>query len=163
MKALRRPRREHDNEWPSGHRSVLEGPRSINPRRVSVRRDLRWRGVVFTLNPNMRGGRVDSLVKPFDNRELVSVIRRTVGQGARRRAVRQEAVAATRRARLTKRERDVMELAVAGKENKQIAAELGVSSKTIEVHRARVMAKMEARSLAELVRNALSIQADVTW
>ena len=111
----------------------------------------------------MRGGRVDSLVKPFDNRELVSVIRRTVGQGARRRSVRQEAVAATRRARLTKRERDVMELAVAGKANKQIAAELGVSPKTIEVHRARVMARMEARSLAELVQLSLSIQADVTW
>lgn len=63
-----------------------------------------------------------------------------------------------RRKRLTNRERQVMDLVVQGRLNKQIAAELGLSHKTIEVHRAHVMDKMECESLAELVRSAVMIE-----
>ncbi|MCG8014241.1 MAG: LuxR C-terminal-related transcriptional regulator, partial [Candidatus Thiodiazotropha weberae] len=63
---------------------------------------------------------------------------------------------ATRLARLTPREHEVMLMVTNGKANKEIATSLGVSSKTVEAHRARVMEKMEADSLAELVRMAIS-------
>ena len=59
--------------------------------------------------------------------------------------------------RLTPREREVMDRVVAGKPNRQIAVELGCSAKTVEVHRSRVMEKMEAGSLAELVKLALAM------
>mgnify|MGYP002879281294 CR=1 FL=1 len=65
-----------------------------------------------------------------------------------------------RRDRLTPRERQVMDLVVQGKLNKQIAAELSLSHKTIEVHRAHVMEKMQCRSLAELVRSAVLLEND---
>jgi two-component system response regulator FixJ len=64
---------------------------------------------------------------------------------------------ATRIASLTRREREVLDLLVAGKPNKTIAYDLGASPRTIEVHRARVMEKMGARSLAELVRMVIAV------
>jgi two-component system response regulator FixJ len=64
---------------------------------------------------------------------------------------------ATRIASLTRREREVLDLLVAGKPNKTIAYDLGASPRTVEVHRARVMEKMGARSLAELVRMVIAV------
>ena len=63
----------------------------------------------------------------------------------------------SRRADLTAREREVLNLVVAGKMNKQIAAELGAAEKTVKVHRGRVMTKMQVRSVAELVRLAAQL------
>ncbi len=101
----------------------------------------------------MKEGAVDFLTKPFDDEELLGAIRRGLARDAETlkqwdgvRSVRERA------ARLTPREREVMDLVVTGMLNKQIAYDLGTSEKTIKVHRARVMEKMEAASVAELVR-----------
>ena len=69
-----------------------------------------------------------------------------------------EAETARRLEHLTQREREVLDLIIAGKLNKQIADVLGISIKTVEVHRARVMEKMGANSLAELVQNVVTVE-----
>jgi FixJ family two-component response regulator len=101
----------------------------------------------------MKGGAVDFLEKPVSDRDLIDAIRRALAEGERRRAQREEReLLGARLSRLTPREREVCSLIVLGLLNKQVGAELGASEKTIKVHRARVMEKMEAGSLAELVR-----------
>ena len=109
----------------------------------------------------MKAGAVDFIEKPFEGSVLLDRIRGALAREARVR------VDETRRRhvtehldRLTPREREVMDLVVAGLLNKQIAAELGISMKTVEIHRARVMEKMQAESLAELVRMAVDVEAD---
>ena len=69
-------------------------------------------------------------------------------------------IADGRLARLTGRERDVLEQLVVGRSNKEIALELGISPRTVEIHRARVMEKMQAQSLSHLVRMALAAGID---
>ncbi len=102
----------------------------------------------------LKTGAVDFIQKPiFDDQLLLDRIRQALETDRRlRHQEAQVADVAARVAQLTTRERQVMELVVAGKPNKLIAAELGLSPKTVEVHRANVMKKMEADSLAELVR-----------
>lgn len=103
----------------------------------------------------MKTGAVDFLAKPVLDAQLLSAVRTAVersrvahAEAAERQELRQRVTT------LTPREREVMQLVVAGLLNKQIADSLGTVEKTVKVHRARVMEKMKARSLAELVRLA---------
>lgn len=103
----------------------------------------------------MRAGAVTVLPKPFDHIELLAAIGEAVARDRARRAQLQES--ATLRARfesLTPRERDVLGLVTAGLLNKQIAARLELSEITVKIHRGNLMRKMEAQSLADLVRMA---------
>jgi FixJ family two-component response regulator len=103
----------------------------------------------------MKGGAVDFLEKPVSDETLLPAVRRALDQARRRRDRRSDRAALqVRYDTLTPRERDVFRLIVTGLLNKQVGAELGAAEKTIKVHRARVMNKMEAGSLVELVRMA---------
>jgi two-component system response regulator FixJ len=106
----------------------------------------------------MKAGAVDFLEKPFDEAHLLASIRRAFAAGA---AIQHDAraaeIASARMAQLTDREREVLALVVSGRANKEIARELNISPRTIEIHRAHVMEKMEAGSLAELVRLTLRV------
>jgi FixJ family two-component response regulator len=96
---------------------------------------------------------VDFLMKPVPAEDLVASVRRALACDAEARETRRrERELMTRYEGLTHREREVMALVVRGLLNKQIAGELGVVERTIKAHRAQVMAKMQVRSLAELVR-----------
>ena len=101
----------------------------------------------------MQKGAVDFIQKPFRDQELLDRIREALATDEERREEQQQHAEVTERLnRLTNREREVFDLVVTGKPNKVIAYELGVSQRTVEIHRARVMEKMQARSLADLVK-----------
>ena len=103
----------------------------------------------------MKGGAVDVLTKPLEDYELLDAVQRALAIDKARHAERTEHDQLVKRYEtLTPRERTVMKLVVLGHLNKQVAAEMGTSVKTVKVHRARVMAKMHAASLADLVRMA---------
>jgi len=108
----------------------------------------------------LKGGALDFIEKPFSDEAILESIRRAIAVDRESQDARSKrGKASSLLARLTPRQRQVMELLVAGKPNKIVAAELGLSPKTVEVHRARVMAKLEVESFAELVRLSLDDSA----
>ena len=101
----------------------------------------------------MRGGAIDFLEKPVDEDQLLAALERARLQSmAMRRQQQLQRDTEQRLARLTKREREVCDLVAAGLLNKQIAVELGMSEKTVKVHRGRVTRKLDVDSVAALVR-----------
>jgi two-component system, LuxR family, response regulator FixJ len=107
----------------------------------------------------MKAGAFDFIEKPFDDEAMLAAVKKGLDAGKRARNEASEASAAKDLvALLTPRERQVLDQLVAGHPNKVAAYELGISSRTVEIHRARIMEKMHVRSLSEVVRIALAAQ-----
>jgi FixJ family two-component response regulator len=103
----------------------------------------------------MKAGAVDFLPKPFRDQDMIDAVTAAINRNRTQRASEGQAIAIVDRyATLSPREREVMALVTAGKMNKQIAGELGLSEVTVKIHRGAAMRKMAARSLADLVRMA---------
>jgi RNA polymerase sigma factor (sigma-70 family) len=101
----------------------------------------------------LKAGAEDYLEKPFEDHELLEAVSRAIQKHSRQRHAQKEIKDLRARLQiLTPREREVFRLVASGMLNKQVAFELGITEKTVKVHRARVMQKMGARSLADLVR-----------
>jgi FixJ family two-component response regulator len=106
----------------------------------------------------MKKGAVDFLTKPFNDEELLQAIEKAIQKDRQTRAEYDEALEIRRRIDLlTPRENEVLRYVIAGMLNKQIAYELKIAEKTVKIHRARVMEKLRANSVAELVRLAEKI------
>lgn len=101
----------------------------------------------------VKEGVLEYLAKPVADKDLTEKVRRALLLAEQWRQINDErSKIASRIGKLTPREREVMEMLVAGKKNKKIAEELGISRKTLDIHRAKVMSKMEANTIADLVR-----------
>lgn len=110
----------------------------------------------------IKSGAVDYLTKPFAEKDLLAAVRAAINQDRNSRLTRSElATLQQRLSCLTPREREVLPLVVSGLLNKQAAAELGISEITLQVHRSKIMQKMEAASLADLVRFAHALQIPI--
>lgn len=154
-------------ESPAGPACVVLDVRMPGPSGLDLQQELARTGrgipVIFMTGHGtvpmtvraMKAGAVDFLEKPFDDQVLLDAVQRALERD--RHALDERGVLDELRRRLaslTPREREVFERVVRGLLNKQIGAELGASEKTIKVHRGRVMRKMRARSVADLVRMA---------
>jgi two-component system response regulator FixJ len=105
----------------------------------------------------MKAGAVDFIEKPFDEQLILDSVGRAIALSKETRSQASlHQAAETRIAALTARERQVLEHLVAGRANKVIAHELDISPRTVEIHRAHLMEKMQARSLSDLIRSALA-------
>jgi two-component system, LuxR family, response regulator FixJ len=109
----------------------------------------------------VKAGAVDFIEKPFNAQVMLDAVHKAIEQDAQRRGRASHlADIQSRLERLTPREREIMDMVVAGKRNKVIAIDLGISQSTVEAHRAKVMEKMQARSLSDLMRMMLSLHPD---
>jgi two-component system, LuxR family, response regulator FixJ len=116
-------------------------------------------GDVPTAVDAVKDGAVDFIQKPFQDQKLLDMINEALDLDRRLREKQREREAVeARAATLTPREREVMALVASGKLNKNVARELGISQRTVEIHRARVMEKMQARSVPELVQMILKLE-----
>jgi len=107
----------------------------------------------------MKKGAVDFLEKPFDEQELRDIVARMlVDAKTRADAAQEQRARSAVFSRLTAREQQVLERIVAGRLNKQVADDLGISIKTVEAHRANIMEKLEVSSVADLIKVALAAQ-----
>ena len=105
----------------------------------------------------VKEGAIDFIEKPFDYKQVVALVHDCIARDAAARVQRDaRRASADRLAQLTQREREVLDLVVAGKTNRDIAEALDISVKTVEAHRARLMEKVEVESVAELVQAALA-------
>ena len=110
----------------------------------------------------MQAGAVDFIQKPFRDQDLIDRINRALDKDRDMRSELRERDEIRRRmAHLTPREREVLDLVTQGKANKVIAGDLNVSQRTVEIHRARVMEKMGAGSLAHLVRMVIEANREI--
>ena len=110
-------------------------------------------GDVPTARAALKNGAFDFIEKPVDDAMLLEVLRNALRvEHARRAAVTARSDTDRRIERLTEREREILALIAAGHPNRDVAAQLRISPRTVEVHRARIMEKLECRSLAELIR-----------
>ena len=131
-------------------------------------RGIRWPVVFITGHGDvpmavsaLKRGAVDFIEKPFRDDEMLGLIRKCLASDAERRTRHlHDAALHERSAALTEREREVMQLIVGGNLNKEIAEQLGISVKTVEVHRGRVMDKMAARTVADLVQMSLALKTE---
>ena len=107
----------------------------------------------------IKAGAVDFLIKPFRDQDMLDAVSVAISRDRARRAANVESISLKEKlASLSPRERQVMELATAGKMNKQIAGDLGISLVTVKIHRGAAMRKMGARTLADLVRMAEALK-----
>ena len=103
----------------------------------------------------MKLGALDFIEKPFDTKAMLDAISSALGSDQAGKTQKIDPALEAQIARLTPREKDVLEHLVAGRSNKEVGLELGISPRTVEIHRARLMEKMTASSLAHLVRMAI--------
>jgi two-component system response regulator FixJ len=108
----------------------------------------------------MKAGAVDFVEKPFSDEAIIEAIGRALAQTTQYAGQADPVALQERLDALTPREREVLEAIVAGHANKMIAHKLAISPRTVEIHRARVMEKMQARNLSQLVRLALAAGVD---
>jgi FixJ family two-component response regulator len=138
---------------------------------LELQRELKRRGIVLPVIiitghgdvplalAALKAGAVDFLEKPFDSDALLASIAEALRRNAAARvSTFDRDTVAARVAQLTPREREVMDLVVAGHPNKVVADRLGIAVRTVEIHRARVMEKTEARNLSELIRMAIALE-----
>jgi two-component system response regulator FixJ len=149
-------------EWPG---CVLTDLRMPGMTGLELQAALRARGIevpvvvltahgdVATARAALKNGAFDFLEKPIDDAMLLEVLENAMrADRERRAATTSRSSADARLERLTAREREVLSLISAGHQNREIASQLGISPRTVEVHKARIMEKLECRSLAELIR-----------
>ncbi|MFG6590372.1 response regulator transcription factor [Sulfitobacter sp. 1A12157] len=134
--------------------SGLELQKALNARGIELPLILMTAfGDVSTAVTAMKAGAVDFIEKPFNNQNMLDLINAALqADAARRKSKAAEVENAQLLARLTPQEHRVFERVAAGLSNREIGSEMDISIKTVEVHRARVMRKLEANSVAELVR-----------
>ena len=145
----------------------MPGPSGLDLQEALIREDaplpvifLTAHGDVPTTVRAMKAGAVDFLTKPIKRDMLLSAVRAALARDLRLHTSREQLRDLhTRFAKLTPREREVFDLVVAGRLNKQIAVELGMAERTVKAHRGQVMAKMQVTSLAELVHLADKMQS----
>jgi two-component system, LuxR family, response regulator FixJ len=117
-------------------------------------------GDVATTRLAMKNGAFDFLEKPVDDEVLLDVLQNAIREDTRRHELhRSENVARSRLERLTPRESEVLDLLVEGFSQRQIAARLKISPRTVEVYKARMMEKLQCRNLSEVVRTALAAKS----